>query len=1318
MTRRARWVTIVVLALLAALPLLLLTSETALRAVADAVTQRVPALEIVNLRGTLLTGVSAERVTWHDARATVDIERLSARWRILPALTGRLHLDRVAADSVGIALAPSVPPPPDAAPRRGIGLPARIAIPLVIRARELAVDVVTVSRADRVLFAVAAVAATDVYIDPETFSATRLAAVGERAAFEASGTVEPAGSWPVRLDTRWRVRLPGLPQFNATLSIDGALDAMLALAATADSQTGTARFTGNARGLLSTPSVRGRLAIDNAQLERWHAASPQARVSADLALDGWVEDLSAVGTASLTTPGWPAAVVDADIHWGHRLLAVRRAAVRSDAVATTIEGSGHFDWSAENPAGTVRAAWRSLRWPLGDADGLRSDDGTLSLEFANTAGHAEVDAQLGANEVGRVRARADVEWLDAEPAPRITASADWTEVLLAGVGSDHGRISVAGTPDQWAGMVTAALTPPGVPTMALSANATGGGGSLRATDVHVDWLDGVLDGTVALSWSDGLRASANLVLARIDLGKLRPDWAGRIDGRVDAQLQSVDGVPRWHARLHDATGTLGERSFDARADARGGGATLDYVDAAARVGDAEAELRGKWAPELEVAWRVDAPDIGLLLPDASGSIRGRGFLRGDPATPAFEFDVSGEDLAYGGFTVARVTGEGDVDLAGVRATHAVLRLDALNLDGRPLDTVELAVSGPPHALAIGLDTQADATRVRARLSGAWNADRFDGRIDVAELVHGDEAPWRLQQPAPLRFGARMAHADEACWRQQDTPNELCVEGVWHAGVDARVRAALSGLPLAELSAWLPLGFQYSGRVGGEASFAWTAGGEPEAEGRLSVTDGAWRQLVGGESVALLQWSEASIEGRLRDGAVDAETAFTLVDGGQLAASLHLPVTDTVRGTARQRPLRARFEGGFSDFDLLPALVPDIGAVTGRVRANLTVSGTLDEPLFAGEIAIDDGTTTIPRLGIRLTDLGIAVSGNRSELGLRGRARSGDGTLALDGRFSVSDGRLVGEFDIQGENFEAANMPEARVMVSPQLTVAIAGHGVNVDGEVRIPSARLAPRDFEGVVNASPDEILLDEATPDDDAEKWRIGARVRIAMGDVVFTGFGLSGNITGSLTAIDTPGHLTRATGELQIRDGRYQAWGQTLNIEYGRLIFTGGPITEPGVDVLAVRRPQDVTVGVRVRGTLRNPELRLHSEPPMTQSEQLSWLVLGAPLTRATGSEQALIDRTRNTAGLAGGEFVARQLGHRLGLSDVGIDRGSTPEETALVIGHYLSPRLYIGYGIGIFDPANSLRFRYHIDSNWSIEVETGERATSTDLKFTVER
>jgi translocation and assembly module TamB len=64
-----------------------------------------------------------------------------------------------------------------------------------------------------------------------------------------------------------------------------------------------------------------------------------------------------------------------------------------------------------------------------------------------------------------------------------------------------------------------------------------------------------------------------------------------------------------------------------------------------------------------------------------------------------------------------------------------------------------------------------------------------------------------------------------------------------------------------------------------------------------------------------------------------------------------------------------------------------------------------------------------------------------------------------------------------------------------------------------------------------------------------------------------------------------------------------------------------------------------------------------------------------------------------------------------------GSTTQDTALVIGKYLSPRLYLSYGVGLFDAANSLRLRYQLSRIWVLETESGIEQ-GADLLYTLER
>jgi hypothetical protein len=61
---------------------------------------------------------------------------------------------------------------------------------------------------------------------------------------------------------------------------------------------------------------------------------------------------------------------------------------------------------------------------------------------------------------------------------------------------------------------------------------------------------------------------------------------------------------------------------------------------------------------------------------------------------------------------------------------------------------------------------------------------------------------------------------------------------------------------------------------------------------------------------------------------------------------------------------------------------------------------------------------------------------------------------------------------------------------------------------------------------------------------------------------------------------------------------------------------------------------------------------------------------------------------------------------------------------VGKYLSPRLYVNYGIGMFSPINTFTIRYLLGRTWSIQTQQGAalngqgQATGVDVLYTVER
>jgi translocation and assembly module TamB len=321
--------------------------------------------------------------------------------------------------------------------------------------------------------------------------------------------------------------------------------------------------------------------------------------------------------------------------------------------------------------------------------------------------------------------------------------------------------------------------------------------------------------------------------------------------------------------------------------------------------------------------------------------------------------------------------------------------------------------------------------------------------------------------------------------------------------------------------------------------------------------------------------------------------------------------------------------------------------------------------------------------------------------------------------------------LSGKDFRTADIPEAQVDISPTLDFKLDDRDITLDGDINIPYAKLRPRNLSNTAQVSTDQVIVgqNEVARED---RWRIHAKVNASMGDKVdIQGFGLSGRITGSVTMVDEPGHFTTGSGELQIVDGLYTVYGQKLGIDRGRLMFNGGPISNPALDIRAIRKPahpetvlpgqSEQQVGVVVRGTLRDPSVSLFSSPPLPQSSLLSYLLTGQ--LPATPSQSPLLGQPSTDTGEAlaysGGEFIAQQVGNQIGLSDVSIQNVSTGIGTSapsLFIGKYLSPRLYVSYGAGILQSINTVRIRYTLSTRWMLEAESGA-ANSADLIYTLE-
>ncbi|MFO0227126.1 MAG: translocation/assembly module TamB domain-containing protein, partial [Gammaproteobacteria bacterium] len=503
---------------------------------------------------------------------------------------------------------------------------------------------------------------------------------------------------------------------------------------------------------------------------------------------------------------------------------------------------------------------------------------------------------------------------------------------------------------------------------------------------------------------------------------------------------------------------------------------------------------------------------------------------------------------------------------------------------------------------------------------------------------------------------------------------------------------------------------YAGTFDAAADLRGKGDGPPLGTLRVELNEAALRWQRTGAKEDLITLGTGLLAAESTAEGIDATLKLAAGDRGRVDGTLR---ARHVAGDWRGMPMEATLRADSSALVLLHLYVPEIDRAAGALSLDLVMGGTLGAPLVNGVMRLERGELDFYQFNTALRDVNAEARLIDNGFVLKSTARLGEGRIAADAELEWRDRQPYGQLSVKGEDLLLVDVPEATIKASPDLKFRVAGRDLIATGTVRVPFARIAPADLTGAVLPSADEVLVGEE-PDDPEGSFRVSSNIRLVLGDkVTVEALGLAARLGGTLNVITQPDGTSRGSGELGVAEGKYMALGRRLDIERGRLLFTGGPLNDPGVDIRATKEFPDVKAGVNVRGTLGEPRMSFFAEPSLPQSQIVSLLLAGGTLEGAQANDAAA---NRSALIAQGGAILAQQLGQKIGIEDVGIEQ-NLANETSLVFGKYLSTRLYVSYGISLAEAINTLKLRYTINDRWTIKFEAGKEA-STDIVYTVEK
>lgn len=1294
------------------------------------------ALEVGSMQGTLSGGLELRDAIYRADGIEVQVDRLQLRLRGLPLIGAQVHVAELAAEGVRVRL------PADEAPVQpqdfAITLPESLPVldlSVALRLQSAQLHGLRIEDAQgEALFEADALQLTASLIEAE-LAIEELSVEGPLGGLEAKGEFDSAEDWRGRLDVSG--------QWQVALAESGAQEAQVEADPT--SAQGQAELdspsppTRAPRPLPFALQLTGPIARLQARLRL--PQTPGARLDLDLAGELPAPDFRLELELPAEREPALAALLPAELG----ALALQG---RGDPVRAELSGSFGFNGQlhrldamqlrAEGP----RLLIESLRLTQparaeGETDAVASAQAQLqgelrrgveALELALDGEFSAFELPLGARPWLRLDGRAQAQGALATPDFEL-------DLKLA-------RAELAG---------------------AVRGRAALEDGGARLDGLVVDSGQGQLEADGRVDWSPRLQWSIEAVLCEFDPALLAPDWPGVLSAQLRSEGHAIEVEPGFAGTLElsDIDGVLRAASLRGSAqltlDENGNGegrAELDWGDSS---------LRG----ELQVAqslqgWlRLEPLQLALLEPSARGLVSGRIDVSGSVKQPQLRFDLASGPLGWGEFALRRLQANGRLGSTERAAAQLQLEAGDLRLGATDLGALRVQLEGTAEAHALALELGAGERALSLDLEGGWdaNAQRWQGRLESLQLR---EPPHRvrpgglaLQAPAALSLGTDRLRLQPACLRVlapnspalapvetaetattaeapgvedsesensaprfADNGGQLCLEGDWDGEQGGRLGLRIDTLPLSLpgglatelLAPGLP--WRWQGVLQGEAAIEGAAD-DWQLTARIESPAGSIG-LPDPEPRTYAQWRELRLEASGTPQRIETRLEALIGERGQFSSRLAL-----APALAEDAALDGEFALELPELDPLElALGSTLVDAEGNLSARFTMAGTRAAPQLQGGLRLEGFSAELPALGIRPEQgqLRVDLAGDsRAEISFEavsGGRIEGSGWLSLD---PLAEQRL--QMDVSGSEVLVSDTLQLKLTASPEIELALREQGLRLRGRVEVPRARIDLDRLEGSMQPSPDVVVLDPAQERDAGTPLPVDADLRLALGDDVrLEGFGLEGKLGGELRIRERPGRAAIGSGSLNV-SGRYEAYGQKLEITRGRLSFAQSPLDNPALDIRAERKLERVTAGIRVAGNAIDPQLTLWSDPALDQADVLSYLVLGRPLRAARSGEGQQLNAAATALG-AGGNLLAERLGARLGFDQAGVEESATLGGAALMVGKYLSPRLYVAYGVALFGQGQVFSIKYILSEQWDVEVEASDRETRGSLNYRLER
>lgn len=849
---------------------------------------------------------------------------------------------------------------------------------------------------------------------------------------------------------------------------------------------------------------------------------------------------------------------------------------------------------------------------------------------------------------------------------------NWKDVRWPLIGDEElikskkADFSVKGSLDDYQLEADLALSGKDIPEGDWKISTRGNTESLSDLRLTGKVLEGEIDasGNVAFSPKPAWDLSVNA--KGINPGVQWPDHEGDISFSTTSKGSITDSGPDLVADIQNMSGSYKGQEL-------GGGGRVAFANGKvsadgmkAKVGSATIDIDGALGDNLDLTWKMNAEQLSDLVPGVKGDIELEGKLSGTRDEPRLQFDLAARDFNSGSLQGKSVTGTGVLDLTGKTASNIDISGESLKLANYQWQELKLKGGGRPEEHQLSLSMTGDAPDIALELKGGIAEERWNGSLEKLELLQTPVGDWKLYEPVALEAAPEFSTMKVLCLT--NFPAVLCADANWRSESGVAARVALESFNSELFSDLMPPDVQIDAPLSGNIELSVPPGGKPNAVAHFDIPEGKIQFESKGDVItAILGESEADVV--LTDDSVNATASLALGEIGTIDADV------SIGDLYGAQNLSGEIASEVKDISLAGIGASQLRSIDGAFFSNLKLGGTTAAPQLVGDVNLEGFAAEIPSVSLKLREGNVrAISDGKGNLNLEGQIKSGEGDMNLGGFFNPETGQM--EVTLIGENFQVANAPRQKAVISPDLEIKIDGDNISVLGELEIPAAFIAAGGDSGVIVESSDVTVIekeeDKKQEDDPNSRVRLG--IKVSLGDDVRVKAGqFDGALGGGITIEQLPGKVPTGSGAIEVVSGDFLVYGQKLTMERGRILFGGGPLDNPALEIDVARDvpTYEVKAGAKVRGTAQAPILELSSEPAQTDANTISYILFGKPV--GTG--------------------------------------------VSYTLGKQITPKLYVSYGIDLFDKIRSFNARYKITDTLAL-VAASSINDSADLIYTIER